>query len=72
MDKLRLLNRISALSSDFCAGQPLRESGMDRGQKIGLQQKSRFCTSDAVDIQQLVHSPDPVWLVASPCFAAGV
>ena len=60
MDKVRLLNRISALSSHFCAGQRLRESGMNRGQKIGLQQKSRFCTSDAVDIQQFVHSLDRV------------
>ena len=55
MDKVRLLNRISALSSVFYAGQHLRESRMDRGQEFGRCQKPGFCTVDAVDMQQLVH-----------------
>ncbi len=55
MDKVRLLNRISALSSVFYAGQSLRESCMDRGQQFGHCQKPGFCTVDAVDMQALVH-----------------
>ena len=55
MDKVRLLNRISALSSAFYAGQQLRESRTDRGQKFGCRQKPGFCTVDAVDMQALVH-----------------
>ena len=55
MDKVGLLNRISALSRHFCAGQSLREPGMDRGQKLAWVKKAGFCTSDAVDIQLLVH-----------------
>lgn len=56
MDKVGLLNRISALSPVFYAGQHMRESSMDRGQEFGRCQKPGFCTSDAVDIQELVHS----------------
>ena len=55
MDKVRLLNRISALSPVFYAGQHLRESRTDRGQKFGCRQKPGFCTVDAVDMQALVH-----------------
>ena len=55
MDKVRLLNRISVLSSFFHAGQQLRELRMDRGQQFGCRQKSGFCTVDAVDRQALVH-----------------
>ena len=55
MDKVRLLNRISALSPVFYAGQHMRESRMDRGQEFGHCQKPGFCTSDAVDMQELVH-----------------
>ena len=55
MDKVGLRHRISALSRYFYAGQRLREPGMDRGQKFGDCQKPGFCTSDAVDIQDLVH-----------------
>lgn len=55
MDKVRLLNRISALSPVFYAGQHMRESRMDRGQEFGRCQKPGFCTVDAVDMQALVH-----------------
>jgi hypothetical protein len=55
VDKVRLLNRISALSPAFYAGQHLRESRTDRGQKFGCRQKPGFCTVDAVDMQALVH-----------------
>ena len=55
MDKVGLLNRISGLSRYFCAGQSLREPGMDRGQKLACVKKAGFCTSDAVDMQLLVH-----------------
>ena len=55
MDKVRLLNRISALSPVFYAGQHMRESRMDRGQEFGRCQKPGFCTVDAVDMQGLVH-----------------
>jgi hypothetical protein len=55
VDKVRLLNRISALSPVFYAGQHMRESRMDRGQQFGRCQKPGFCTVDAVDMQALVH-----------------
>jgi hypothetical protein len=55
VDKVRLLNRISALSPVFYAGQHMRESRTDRGQKFGCRQKPGFCTVDAVDMQALVH-----------------
>jgi hypothetical protein len=55
VDKVRLLNRISVLSPVFYAGQHLREPCMDRGQTFGRCQKPGFCTSDAVDMQELVH-----------------
>jgi hypothetical protein len=55
VDKVRLLNRISALSPVFYAGQHMRELRMDRGQEFGRCQKPGFCTSDAVDMQALVH-----------------
>jgi hypothetical protein len=56
VDKVRLLNRIKTLSRCLRAGQFLREAGMERGQEIGLLEKAWFCTSDAVDMQWLVHS----------------
>jgi hypothetical protein len=55
VDKVRLLNRISALSPVFYAGQHMRESSTDRGQQFGRCQKPGFCTVDAVDMQALVH-----------------
>jgi hypothetical protein len=55
VDKVRLLNRISALSPVFYAGQHMRELRMDRGQEFGRCQKPEFCTVDAVDMQPLVH-----------------
>ena len=55
MDNVRLLNRISALSPVFYAGQHMRESRMDRGQEFGRCQKPGFCTVDVVDMQALVH-----------------
>jgi len=55
VDKVRLLNRISALSPVFYAGQHMRESRTDRGQQFGCGQKPGFCTSGAVDMQALVH-----------------
>jgi hypothetical protein len=55
VDKVRLLNRISALSPVFYAGQHLREPRMVRGQTFGHCQKPGFCTVDAVDMQELVH-----------------
>jgi hypothetical protein len=33
----------------------MRELRMDRGQEFGRCQKPGFCTSDAVDMQALVH-----------------
>jgi hypothetical protein len=55
VDKVRLHNRISALSPVFYAGQHMRELRTDRGQQFGRCQKPRFCTVDAVDMQALVH-----------------
>ena len=56
VDKKSFLHKISSLRRHELAGQGLYPARTDVGEKTACQQRSRFCTSDPVHIQRLVHS----------------
>jgi hypothetical protein len=55
VDKPGFVYSVNGLRAPGCAGKALYPSCTERGQKRIGQQKSGFCTSDAVDMQAFFH-----------------
>ena len=56
VDKKSFLHKISSLRRRELAGQGLYPASTDVGEKTACRSRRRFCTSDPVHIQRLVHS----------------
>lgn len=56
VDKKSFLHKISSLRRRELTGQGLYPASIDIGEKTACRSRRRFCTSDPVHIQRLVHS----------------